>query len=298
MNRLGPSFLLALVMAMPRLAHAMPEGVYGADDRHDAYEIADPAVRALADSTVALMDRSVLRLDSSRRFYVPAHDLVSLRKSDIQACEDVPFAGQPTLASCSGALVGEDLVLTASHCVPPVSDCGDVQVVFGYAAQAPDQVTTRFAAGEVYSCKEVLAYGYSDHDDFAVFRLDRKVAGHRPLKISRSGRVAAGTPVLMAGYPSGLPLKVVDHAHVRGRGDRTEAFAADLDTFPANSGSPVFNARTHLIEGVLARGEGDYVYENDDDPCTRPERVRCDARHPCKGARATYVSYAAKYIPE
>ena len=35
-------------------------------------------------------------------------------------------------------------------------------------------------------------------------------------------------------------------------------FTANLDTYRGNSGSPVFNAITHKVEGVLVRGEQDF----------------------------------------
>ena len=36
-------------------------------------------------------------------------------------------------------------------------------------------------------------------------------------------------------------------------------FRANLDTYGGNSGSPVFNSDTHQIEGLLVRGETDFV---------------------------------------
>jgi hypothetical protein len=36
-------------------------------------------------------------------------------------------------------------------------------------------------------------------------------------------------------------------------------FAANLDTYGGNSGSPVFNATSGTVEGILVRGENDFV---------------------------------------
>ena len=38
---------------------------------------------------------------------------------------------------------------------------------------------------------------------------------------------------------------------------------ANLDTYGGNSGSAVFNAKTGLVEGILVRGEQDYVQKGD-----------------------------------
>ena len=36
-------------------------------------------------------------------------------------------------------------------------------------------------------------------------------------------------------------------------------FVANLDTYGGNSGSPVFNAASYKVEGILVRGENDFV---------------------------------------
>ena len=38
-------------------------------------------------------------------------------------------------------------------------------------------------------------------------------------------------------------------------------FVANLDTYGGNSGSPVFNSDTHEVEGILVRGEADFVQQ-------------------------------------
>ncbi len=43
---------------------------------------------------------------------------------------------------------------------------------------------------------------------------------------------------------------------------RREFFVANLDTYGGNSGSPVVDARTYVVEGILVRGEDDFV-QND-----------------------------------
>ena len=40
-------------------------------------------------------------------------------------------------------------------------------------------------------------------------------------------------------------------------------FTGDLDTFGGNSGSPVFNKRTGVVEGILVRGQKGYAYDSE-----------------------------------
>jgi hypothetical protein len=55
-------------------------------------------------------------------------------------------------------------------------------------------------------------------------------------------------------------MKVAAGAAVR---DNTPSafFVANLDTYGGNSGSPVFNSVTHEVEGILVRGEADFVQQ-------------------------------------
>jgi hypothetical protein len=93
--------------------------------------------------------------------------------------------------------------------------------------------------------------------DFALVRLDRTIPNHLPLVLDLDGGVKKGTVVYVLGYPLGLPLKLADGALVSSVLD-AGYFVANLDTFGGNSGSPVFNASTNQVEGILVRGGADF----------------------------------------
>ncbi|MFN8369647.1 MAG: S46 family peptidase [Bacteriovoracaceae bacterium] len=59
----------------------------------------------------------------------------------------------------------------------------------------------------------------------------------------------------------GLPTKISDGANVR-TNNNPKYFVANLDTYGGNSGSAVFNTKTGEVEGILVRGENDYVYDS------------------------------------
>ncbi len=61
-------------------------------------------------------------------------------------------------------------------------------------------------------------------------------------------------------------------------------YVANLDTYGGNSGSAVFNAKTGVIEGILMRGENDYVYKNG---CRVSNVCASDA---CRGEDVTKLS--------
>jgi hypothetical protein len=68
-------------------------------------------------------------------------------------------------------------------------------------------------------------------------------------------------------------------------------FVANLDTYGGNSGSAVFNAATGLVEGILVRGEQDYVQKGD---CRVSNVCPADG---CRGEDVTKIAAVADKIP-
>jgi hypothetical protein len=235
--------------------------IFGEDNRLDLYDVEDQRILQLADSTVMIfrlvegengkMRRQLVKTGSGYRI-----DASTLDEKE-NLCPGVRFAAQTSAHGCTGTLVGTDLILTAGHCIKDLADCKSKQVAFGYAIKERGHPPGVLAKDEVYSCVEIVARHFGKNNDWAVFRLDRSVAGHFPLEINRSGKIKKGTPVFTIGHSDGLPTKVAGGAVVL-HGD-ANFFETDLDAFPGNSGSPIFNARTGLIEGVLSNG-ADYSY--------------------------------------
>ena len=206
-----------------------------------------------ADSSLALVDASTL---------VPLPDgrsrLVAATLGQVQGlCPGQRFAAEPTAAFCSGVLVAPDLAVTAGHCVNAAS-LAQTRFVFGYKVEN-GHTQTDIPARDVYRGRRILATAEDDGGaDYAIVRLDRKVQGHQAARLLHPGTVVVGRPVFIVGYPSGLPAKIAAGAHVL-RTSRDGYLEADLDAFGGNSGSPVFDAGTHAVVGILVRGENDYV---------------------------------------
>ncbi|MDB6137609.1 MAG: hypothetical protein JWO94_681 [Verrucomicrobiaceae bacterium] len=76
------------------------------------------------------------------------------------------------------------------------------------------------------------------------------------------GSPAVGTAVYALGYPCALPLKLSPGAEVKLLDDperqkemrRFHWFIANVDAYGGSSGSPVFNTKTHKVEGLLTGG--------------------------------------------
>jgi hypothetical protein len=247
MSAILPGMLLAGPM------FPAPKSIYGIDNRQDYFE-AFPAMRQLSDSVASFWKGwSVEPAGGNYNLYTENFG------EQMNLCPGEKFREQPTGAFCSGSLVGDDLVMTAGHCIKDEAGCADAKIVFGFAVTTyGGKAPTTIPQKDVYSCKQIITrLQESAGADYALIRLDRKVEGRRPLVVSRGGQIKTGDKVFVIGYPVGIPLKVSGDATVRDA-SKPGYFVTNLDTFGGNSGSPVFNASNNLIEGILVRGAEDF----------------------------------------
>jgi V8-like Glu-specific endopeptidase len=291
--------LSALIIPfIPFNINAGEKVIYGNDDRLD-YNKMSTSMKTLADSVVSLWESGDL---------TPTGDSYKLATTNfgdtVGLCPAERFREQKMGAFCSGTLVGEDMIMTAGHCITDENKCADTKFVFGFAIKdaekgAPDTISSK----EVYSCKNIVKRylgdepGDGDDDnlgaDYALVKLDRAVKGHAPLSINRDAKaITQGTNLFVIGHPVGLPVKLAGGASVRTSEEHKGFFVANLDTYGGNSGSAVFNTKTNLIEGILVRGETDFV--STEDGCRISNVVPSDGG---RGEDVTKISVLSSFIP-
>lgn len=282
-HRLLLAFVLAGLSQASLAAPIRAKVIYGTDDRKDLYEVSDARL-ALADATVAMVRANELKKDGDQ------YRLVTVPFGQVEAlCTSERFYSQGIAADCSGFLVNEDTIVTAGHCISTPSQCSSARFIFGFAMHASDQTTWRFPSSQIYRCDHVVhSVTSSNGEDFAVVKLDRAVKDHKPLTYRTSGVPARGTKLVVMGHPSGLPLKIADNASVREVTDNY--FVANLDTYGGNSGSAVMDATTGMVEGILVRGERDYILK---DNCYI-SLVCADSS--CRGEDATPITKVIPYL--
>lgn len=235
-----------------------PNVIYGKDNRLDIYEVKSADWLKRASSTVALMSSTELTKSNS------SYQIDTINYGSSQGlCKNEPYYNQGVAGFCSGSLIGKDIILTAGHCVRSASSCKTTKFVFNFSVNKKGAVPSVVSEDDVYSCKELIHSELSgpNKSDYALVRLDRAVVGRDPLPIRQSGSIADSEGLTVIGHPTGLPTKVADGANVRTNSD-IAFFVANLDTYGGNSGSAVFNSATGIIEGILVRGENDFVYKN------------------------------------
>lgn len=275
----------------PWTPQALPKLIYGTDDRMDVYQETDPQRLTWAASTCALIESALVSQNPDGTYTVGT---LAYRHFGLPACEDEPFANQPVAASCTGFMVGADLIATAGHCYATTS-YANTYFIFGFNMLDQNTPVLTFSSDQVYMGVELVARLYNSVYDYAIVRVERTISapGAIPLPLRRDGQLETGAHVGVIGHPSGLPTKLAfGNETVVRKNESVGFFVANLDSYGGNSGSPVINPETGLTEGILVRGDTDFISLGD---CFVSNVV------PNDGGRGEDVSKStsfAEYVPE
>jgi V8-like Glu-specific endopeptidase len=263
--------------------------IYGEDNRLDLYAVNDIKRVALADSTVALISTNdITEVDGTSNLHVVPYANIE----GTPLCPSERFRSQSTVAFCSGFLIAPNLIATAGHCIRSdqgdLNDCSTTKIVFGFSLFQDGPTPTSVPTSEVYSCKKIIKREETPNaQDYSVIELDREVPNHSPMKLHSSGDPLMSDQLMVIGHPSGLPTKVADGALIRSI--EPTFIRASLDTYAGNSGSAVINVRTLEVEGILVRGEQDFVAQGS---CLVSKVC---AQDDCRGEDSTRISYVVPY---
>ena len=202
----------------------------------------------------------------------------------LNLCPEEKFSSESMLASCSGFLVAPDLLVTAGHCMKDLNDCKNNLWLLDF-----DESQNTFTTEQIYACKDIVAANLSS--DFTLIRLSRPVKDRRPLTIRQKGSLNKNAEFTVIGHPLGLPKIASDQAFLHGNlGNKT--FTIFSDTYSGNSGSPVIDVKTSLVEGILIKGDRDFQMDYDSG-CYRS--YHCDSDN-CLGEtvlRSIYIPLAS-----
>lgn len=293
------TFLFSLLLLLTPFSEAT---IYGTDDRKEASDV--PAAVTLAPSIAMMQGDNFFLKNESNNTYDLDFPLASDHFSQVGICEDEKFADQKAgYLNCTGFLVAEDVMITAGHCMiyshSPLPNivienektpmCESFNWLFDYQrTQNKAESITGIPADNVYRCEKVIyaeLFGYPLDaqgeillpidpvlgQDFAIIKLDRKVVGRKPLKLS-DAPIALMDSVYTIGYPMGLPLKYTGNAKALNVSFGNYV-VSDLDVIGGNSGGPLFNSANE-VAGIVVRsfpGE-DYVFD---------EKLQCSRPYVC-----------------
>lgn len=232
--------------------------IYGPDDRVDVYQEEDEAKLGNA--------RGVLALVKKNKLVKMVNGTYDLRGNtfgkDKNLCNDAgeAFYNQPISAFCTAFAVGPNTIVTAGHCIKSLSDLSGIRFVFDFKANGKDDFKTNFNANHVFTAKRIIARQHNPgrSTDYAIIETNETIPADRILSLNTSTNISNDQGLYVIGHPVGLPMKIAGGAEVR-ENENPLYFVANLDTYGGNSGSPVFNSETHQVEGILVRGETDFI---------------------------------------
>lgn len=228
--------------------------IYGNDDRADIYQCVDNLLTSLSKSTAAQIPNELLKPVGNKMI------LSGPLLSETGVCKSERFANQLTSADCSGFLIGSDILVTAGHCVENLSVCKNNFWIFDYANQNQESTSFTFTKNQIFRCTQIIAhaFGSENKSDYSILRLDREVTGRIPLKYRMSGKIDNHASLAVIGHPSGLPTKITTSVDIRDNSNNY-FFTTNSDTYTGSSGSAVVNTQTGEVEGILIRGDIDFI---------------------------------------
>jgi V8-like Glu-specific endopeptidase len=253
---IGLSAFFSLTFFVFQLAQANlnQRVIYGTDNRKDIFEVSDQNILLNSQSTVALVETKNLILLKNKSYKLKSTSYGKF----YDLCPSEAFYAQETVAFCSGSLIGEDLILTAGHCVQSEYDCENTAFIFDYSYKVKDSKPSSLNSENIFYCQKIIQSKHSNQADFAIIRLDRKVLNRAPLKYRTMDKISDRSELYVIGHPAGIPTKITDSGVIRSN-NQEAFFTTNLDTYGGNSGSAVFNSQTNMVEGILVRGENDFI---------------------------------------
>ena len=273
-------------------SYSTKSAIYGEDERQLIFNNINEEYRSWAGSILAqLRPNSLQEINGASYLRTkPLKDHVT------NLCEDAPFAGTPTFSKCTAFLVAPDLIVTAGHCINNQIECLNARWIFTSEVD-PNKTMPIIPKRDQVKCKKLLAHRKNSisKNDYALIQLENNISHRNPLSYRKNRKIETTKEALLViGHPTGLPLISTDQGIILENRSKV-LFKISSDTFGGNSGSPVINPSTGLVEGILTDGDLDYTLDKEKG-CIMP--YQCGSLSKCKGENVVRITNIELLAPE
>lgn len=281
-------FLNIIVLLTAGLCYGKPfdsKVIYNSDTRVEIDQESPPELMQF------IKQRTLAITHNANLFYQPEGQVIIMPRHYGRAfklCPDERFFDQPSLANCSAAVIGKDLLLTAGHCISE-NNCRYMRFISDFVMLDGGKNPVHTKLENIYACKKIIFENDDPKADIAIIQIDRKFA-HTPLKLSEK-TLSLNDEILAVGFPSGLPMKSSGLGPIRSVSGTM--INAELETYGGNSGSPVFKKNSDAIEGVLVAGETDF----EEDTVNKCYRSKICNSQSCSGEDIISAQFIRTIIP-
>lgn len=290
--------LAIIIFVMSTFLYAnVDKSIYGNDNRR--------LIRNLNSNNS--LDQTYLKFSASILAQIPTWRISDQNKNSISIetktlktglkfCAEENFLDEPIVSSCTAFLVAPNMIMTAGHCIKDKFDCKKNTWVLDYHNSYDNLYIDNkisFSKEKTFQCAELITQAENQKVDYALIRLDRSIEDRPILKIRKSGKTDSKEPLILYGHPLGMPLMVSDQIFIRDN-SQEYVFKTNADSFSGNSGSPLIGLNSELVEGILIRGDDDFIMD-EKEKCNKT--VKCLDKD-CRGETVLRSSFLPnKYIP-
>lgn len=272
--------LLLMTLTSTVMARSGQKAIYGSIDMEFTTNRSEDRIKNMATGISYIVNKNRISQEANGVSIIRAETL----KDMVNLCRNEPFAKNMATANCTGFLISKDKVITAGHCIKNDS-CAHLSFVFGVTVAKEVREGFAVDTSNIYSCKKVISAN-QEGNDFAVIQLNRNVEARHIFELGDDANLTEKSKVYMLGHPLGMAMTYSRPAPVS-RLYAADKFAASLDSFGGNSGSPVIDPKTDEVVGILTSGRTDFE-----------EKSNCKkfAKYNDGGETITRISVITPYI--
>jgi hypothetical protein len=258
------NFLSAQAIALPSVADV--SAIYGRDERSFVSNNSNNNIAEISKSIALIVSKDIV---DKKLLFSNINGILLSDPDGVNLCLNEKYAGHHTVNACTGFMIGDNLLASAGHCFASVNDCDNKLIIFNTRVNTENKSGYKVSNRDIYECDEIVksVFDPDTFQDFSIIKLKKKVYGIKPLKLRNKGLISTNDQVFMIGHPMGLPLVATANSFINDISN-PHYFKATLDSFEGNSGSPVINSKTLEVEGILVRGEEDFL-QDEKEQCYR-----------------------------